>query len=123
MPASKDSGWRVRFTPVPHRVFHHLRSERLASALTQADIAALFGVRWKSRVVRYERNGILPPLDYALAYEAIYGKPVSTLLRGTYDRIASDVSRRARRLLNDNREANTPRRLRRQRSLERIAAG
>src|SRR5947209_10997994 len=110
MPSSEFPGWRVRFTPMPHRVVHYLRNERLAAALTQADIAALFGARWKSRVVRYERNGVVPPTDYALAYEAIYGKPVSKLLRGAYDRVTQDVRRRARKLLDESEVANTPRR-------------
>jgi transcriptional regulator with XRE-family HTH domain len=106
---------------MPRKVIHYLRKERVAAALTQADIAALFGVRWKSRVARYER-GSLPPTDYALAYQAIYGKPVSTLLHERYQDVSAEVRERARQLLAQSGTASTARRLRRQRSLERIVA-
>lgn len=122
MPSVLASDWRVRFTPMPHKVVHYLRNERIAAALTQADIAALFGVPWKSRVVRYERGGVVPPIDYALAYQAIYGKPVARLLHGRYKHIEDEVQRRARKLLGETENAHTPRQLRRQRSLERIAS-
>lgn len=121
MPSGLILDWRLRFTPMAPRLIHYLRNERLASALTQADIAALFGVPWKSRVARYER-GAVPPTDYALAYEVIFGKPASKLLPGTFNRIAREVRIRARELLARSDAVNTPRRLRRQRSLERIAS-
>jgi transcriptional regulator with XRE-family HTH domain len=107
---------------MPHKVVHYLRNERIAAALTQADIAALLGVPWKSRVVRYERKGVVPPVQAALAYQAIYGKPVANLLRGTYNGIESEVRKRAREMLARGDTPRTPRQLRRQRSLERIAA-
>ncbi len=102
------------------KLIHYLRNERRIAGYTQADIAALLGVPWKTRIARYER-GAVPPIDLALAYEVIFGKPASELLAGERERIESNVRRRARELLS-NSPTNTPRRLRRQRSLERIAA-
>jgi len=100
---------------------HYLRNERRRAALTQADIAALLGGPWKGRVSWYER-GATPPTDVALEYEAILGKPVSELLGGAYEQAAFVVRQRARELLNQDGLANTARRLRRRKTLERIAA-
>jgi transcriptional regulator with XRE-family HTH domain len=103
------------------KLVHYLRNERRRAALTQADIAALLGGPWKGRVSWYER-GAVPPIDVALEYEAILHKPVSELLGGAYDRAAFVVRQRARELLNKNDLANTARRLRRRKALERIVA-
>lgn len=103
------------------KLLHYLRHERRAAALTQTDVAILLGVPWNTRVVRYER-GYVPPVEMALAYEIILGKPCAKLLGSYYREIAHQVRQRARELLARSEEANTPRRLRRKRSLERIAA-
>jgi transcriptional regulator with XRE-family HTH domain len=103
------------------KLVHYLRNERRRAALTQADIAALLGGPWKGRVSWYER-GAVPPVDVALEYQAILGKPIAELLGGAYDKAAFNVRRRARDLLNHDSLANTPRRLRRRKTLERIAA-
>ena len=103
------------------KLVHYLRNERRLHYLTQADVAALLGGTWKSRVAKYER-GVIPPTNVALEYQAILGKPVSELLGGAYERARSDVRRRAHELLMRDDAGNTPRRLRRRRSLERIAA-
>ena len=103
------------------KLVHYLRSERRRAALTQADIATLLGTRWKQRVGWYE-GGKLPPIEKALAYEAIFGKPAAALLQGAYDRIAVEVRRRADDLLAKDGRSDTPRRLRRKQSLARIGA-
>lgn len=69
----------------------------------------------------YER-GATPPTEVALEYQAILGKPVSELLGGAYDRAAFVVRQRARDLLNKDELPNTAQRLRRRKTLERIAA-
>src|SRR5712691_8945476 len=69
---------------------HYLRNERRRAALTQADVAALLGGRWKGRICKYER-GAIPPTEVALAYEAILGKPASELLGGTFDEVTFSV--------------------------------
>ncbi len=108
------------FRPMPHKHLHYLRSERRRSALTQTDIAALLGGAGKARISRYER-GFMPPTHVALAYEVIMGKPVAELLGGAFEETAFRVRRRASDLLRRERSVATPRRLRRRRTLERIA--
>jgi hypothetical protein len=58
----------------------------------------------------------------ALACQAILGIPVSELLGGAYEQAVLDVRRRARELLANDLMPNSPRRQRRRRTLERIAA-
>ena len=121
MPSWWSSGQPLRLAPMPRKLAHYLRNERRRNALTQADIAALLDVRWKQRVGWYER-GKLPPIETALALEAILGKPISELLAGAYERIAFNVRRRAQELLARDLGRESPRRIRRKRSLTRIAA-
>lgn len=106
---------------MPRKLVHYLRSERRRQGLTQADVATLLGGPWKGRVSWYER-GALPPTSVALEYEAILGKPISDLFGGAFDRAAFNVRQRARDLLRRDTAPNTPRRLRRHHTLERIAA-
>lgn len=102
------------------KLIHYLRKERRETGLTQADLAALLGAPWKSKVSRYERRVALPPLETALGYEAVTRKPVSQLFAGMRDTVARGVRERARDLLARSGEANTPLQARRKRSLERI---
>src|SRR5690242_14631654 len=92
-----------------NRFAHYLRNERRRKGLSQDDIAALLGGLWKGRVSRYER-GYLPPTAVALGYEAILHKHVSDLLAGAFDDARTDVRRRARTLLRNERPPNTERR-------------
>ena len=101
---------------------HYLRTERRRHGLTQADIAALLGSSWKGRVSFYER-GALPPIQVALAYEAIFGRGVAELMPGTYDAMTRAVRERARELLAEEPSPRSPRRLRRREALQRIAHG
>jgi len=103
-------------------VAHRLRKERRRHAYSQADVCALLGAAWKSKISRYERQQALPPLETALAFEAIYGKPVAELFSGSYARVREDVRRRARKLVEENAAVPSLRRLRRTRSLQKIAA-
>jgi transcriptional regulator with XRE-family HTH domain len=83
---------------MPNKHPHYLRSCRRRASLSQRDIAFLLGVKAISKISRYERNVMLPPVRTALAYEVIFGRPVTQLFRGAYDRIRSDVRRRASKL-------------------------
>jgi DNA-binding XRE family transcriptional regulator len=58
---------------------HNLRIERRQAGLSQADMAALFGVRSLAKLSRYENLRRFPSLTTALGYEAILGKPVAEL--------------------------------------------
>jgi len=102
------------------KLIHYLRNERRETGLTQADMAALLGAPWTSRVSRYERRAALPPLETALGYEAVTRKPVSKLFAGMYDKVDQRVKERAKNLLSRSGQAHTALQLRRKRSLERI---
>jgi len=101
---------------------HYLRSERKRAGLYQSDIAALLGDRTVSKVSRYERRRRLPPLRTALAYEAIFGKPVAELFGGTYAPIRAEVVRRAKQLLAPAQADRGLERFTRKRSVEAIAS-
>ncbi len=107
---------------MPRKLFHYLRNERRANALTQTDVATLLDAGWRSRVSRYERNRALPPLKTALAYEYIFGKPGSRLFEPIYEEVAREVKARARHLLAALRPARTQVDRKRKESLERLAA-
>jgi transcriptional regulator with XRE-family HTH domain len=77
---------------------HYLRSERKRASLSQTDVAALLGVEAASKISRYERGTRLPPLKTALAYEAIFGRPVADLFAGTFQQVRPMVVRQARKL-------------------------
>jgi transcriptional regulator with XRE-family HTH domain len=107
---------------MPRRLAHYLRNERKRLGLTQADISTLLGGGWKTRISKYERSEVQPPLDAGLAYQTIYGKPVSEIFSGANVKIRSAVRDRARHLLRTLPDTTNEIELRRKRSLERIAA-
>jgi transcriptional regulator with XRE-family HTH domain len=121
MPSRRVSVGGIPFRSMSRKLVHYLRNERRRRALTQADVAALLGGRWKGRVAWYER-GALPPTEVALEYEAILGKPVSELFGGSFAKAALNVRRRAQELLRRDTAPNTPRRWRRHHALEGIGA-
>ncbi|HEY2091298.1 MAG TPA: helix-turn-helix transcriptional regulator [Thermoanaerobaculia bacterium] len=107
---------------MPRKLIHYLRNERKRLGLTQADIAALLGMQWKTRVSKYERGEAQPSLDLGLAYQQIYGKPISEIFVGRDATIRTAVRARARHLLKDLPDSGSEIELRRKRSLEHIAA-
>ena len=68
-----------------HKLENYLRTYRKKSGLTQRELGFLLG--WKSGglVARHEKRRRLPPLETALAYEAILGVPLSQLFAGIYE--------------------------------------
>jgi transcriptional regulator with XRE-family HTH domain len=74
----------------------YLRSERKRGGLSQHDMAALLNTA--ARTVRhYEQDHRLPPLETALAYEAVLGVPVAELFAGLTMAVRKAVRMRARR--------------------------
>lgn len=74
----------------------YLRSERRRGGLSQHDMAALLNTA--ARAVRhYEQAHRLPPLEIALAYEAVLGVPVAELFAGLSAAVRKAVRMRARR--------------------------
>ena len=73
----------------------------------------MLGVRGMDKggkVSRDENYSRIPTLETALAYEAIYGKPIRELFAGLYEQIAQDVSSRAKILSYRKHEPPDPQR-------------
>ena len=73
----------------------------------------MLGVRGMDKggkVSRDENYSRIPTLETALAYEAIYGKPIRELFAGLYEEIAKDVSSRAKILSYRKNEVPNPKR-------------
>jgi transcriptional regulator with XRE-family HTH domain len=78
---------------------NYLRTNRKQFALSQEEVAFLLGLKGMDKggkVSRDENYSRIPTLETALAYEAIYGKPVRELFAGLYEQIAPEVSSRAK---------------------------
>jgi transcriptional regulator with XRE-family HTH domain len=73
---------------------NYLRAHRKNSGFTQEEVAFLLGFDNANLVSRYEKHQRMPPVQTALAYEAIFGIPVAELFPGVRQRIASDVLKR-----------------------------
>ena len=84
-------------SPLPN----YLRTNRKRLALTQEEVAFLLGFRGMSRgarVCRDEKFAHEPNLETALAYEAIYQKPIRELFAGLYERVEREIMGRAKLL-------------------------
>ena len=78
---------------------NYLRTNRKRLALTQEEVAFLLGFRGEDKgikVCRDEKLAREPSLQMALAYEAIYGRPVRELFAGLYQQIEREVAERAK---------------------------
>lgn len=80
------------------RLSNYLRTFRKRSALSQKEVAYLLGAESGAKVCRYERFTREPGLETALAYEAIFGEPVSSLFPGPFETIKAKVVERAEHL-------------------------
>lgn len=92
---------------------NYLRTNRKHIALSQEEVAFLLGLKGmdkENKVSRDENNLRIPTLEFALAYEAIYGKPIRELFAGLYERIAPEVSARAKLLSYRKHETPDPKR-------------
>ena len=90
---------------------HYLRINRKRISLSQEEVAFLLGIKGMDKggkVSRDENHARIPTLETALAYEAIYGKPIRELFAGLYEQIAQDVSSRARILSYRKNDAPDP---------------
>ena len=78
---------------------NYLRTHRKRLTLSQEEVAFLLGMHGRkkgSKVSRSEDPGYVPLLQTALAYEAIYGRPVRELFAGLYGQVEREVSARAK---------------------------
>jgi len=77
---------------------NYLRSNRKRLALSQGEVAFLLGMENSAEVSRYENFERIPSLETALAYEVIFGMPLSEIFGGLYQRVEGGVANRARML-------------------------
>ncbi len=78
---------------------NYLQSQRKRLALSQEEVGFLLGIRGMNKgdkVCRDEHFAREPSLPDALAYEAIYGRPVRELFAGRYQEIEPAVVARAK---------------------------
>src|SRR5262245_57492699 len=75
---------------------NYLRANRKRLALSQDDVAFLLVSQSGAKVCRYERFVREPSLQTALAYQAIFKRPVSDLFGGLYQKVESEVIERAK---------------------------
>src|ERR1700687_376573 len=76
------------------RLENYLRTYRKKSGLTQQEVGYLLGRETGAQVSRYEKRHRLPPLETALAYEEIFGVPVSELFAGIRQSVGRDIEKR-----------------------------
>ena len=79
--------------PTP-RLENYLRAYRKKSGFTQRDVAFLLGCQNGAQVSRYEKRRRLPPLQTALACEAVFGIPVAELFAGLRERVGREIEKR-----------------------------
>jgi transcriptional regulator with XRE-family HTH domain len=77
-----------------HKLENYLRMHRKRSGLTQRDVAFLLGCENGAQVSRYEKRKRVPPLQTALACEAVFGVPVSELFAGLNDATHKRIGKR-----------------------------
>src|SRR5664280_1971791 len=78
---------------------NYLRTNRKRLSLSQEEVAFLLGFKGEDKgikVCRDEKFAREPSLQMALAYEAIYERPVRELFGGLYDEIEQGVAERAK---------------------------
>lgn len=78
---------------------NYLRTNRKRLGLTQEEVAFMLGFKGEDKgikVCRDENFAREPSLQMALAYEAIYGRPVRELFAGLFDEIEREVAERAK---------------------------
>ena len=78
---------------------NYLRTNRKRLVLKQEEVAFLLGFKGEDKgikVCRDEKFAREPSLQMALAYEAIYGRPVRELFAGLYQQAEKEVAERAK---------------------------
>ena len=78
---------------------NYLRTNRKRLDLTQEEVAFMLGFKGEDKgikVCRDENFAREPSLQMALAYEAIYGRPVRELFAGLFQAIERQVAERAK---------------------------
>ena len=88
---------------------NYLRTHRKSAALSQEEVAFLLGTKGMNKgikVSRDEHSARTPTLEEALAYEAIYGRPIRELFAGVYEEVEREVIGNAKMLAHRVVEVN-----------------
>jgi transcriptional regulator with XRE-family HTH domain len=78
---------------------NYLRTNRRRLTLSQEEVAFLLGANGMDKGIKVCRDENLarePSLQTALAYEAIYGRPVRELFAGLFEQVERKVAERAK---------------------------
>ena len=78
---------------------NYLQTQRKRLALSQEEVGFLLGIAGMNKgnkVCRDENFARAPSLQAALAYEAIYGRPVRELFAGLQQQVEQEVAARAK---------------------------
>lgn len=76
----------------------YLRTHRKRSSFSQDEVAFLLGCQSGTRISRYENLDRKPPLETALAYEAIFRVPARELFAELYQKVEKKTISRAQLL-------------------------
>ncbi len=77
---------------------NYLLAHRKRTALSQEEVAFLLGAQSAATVCRNERFFRDPSLEMALAYGAIFDRPLSELFPGLFERVQVQVKARAKQM-------------------------
>jgi transcriptional regulator with XRE-family HTH domain len=105
------------------RLENYLRTYRKRFGFSQTEIAILLGNQSRAMISRYERQATRPPLETALAYEAIFRVSAGNLFAGLYEKVEKEIAIRARLLAEKlAEEGNRKKALRKLVALDAIAS-
>lgn len=105
------------------KTHNYLRSNRKRLELSLGEVDFLLGGHDPSKISKHELRQVMPSLMTALAYEAIYQRPIRELFAGLYQQAEKDVAARAKTLTHRMDRGDSPRRsLRRRQAFGEIAA-
>jgi len=80
---------------------NYLRVHRRRARLTQQELGKLVGYERPWQISRHERSKAIPPFLIALAYQAVFGTPVSEIFLGIHVTVVQVVEKRIAELQAD----------------------
>jgi len=80
------------------QIANYLQVLRRKSGFSQNELALVLGIVTESQLSRHERSVGAPGLLAALAYEALFHKPVSEIFPGFYRTVSAGIEERLDRL-------------------------
>jgi transcriptional regulator with XRE-family HTH domain len=105
------------------KTHNYLRSNRKRLELSLEEVDFLLGGHDFSKISKHEIRSVEPSLKTALAYEAIYQRPIRELFAGLYQQAEREVAARAKILTHRLERGDSPRRsVRRRQAFAEIAA-